>query len=125
LNAETKQAGPFAVNTEGNFGLDKRTRVTFFATGISGSVANTDPSNDVTVNGQRRANLAESVIVEARTADGQTVRLAVEYAGVQGILPGMDQVTVVLPASLKNAGSVQLILILNRQSSNSPTIIIR
>jgi uncharacterized protein (TIGR03437 family) len=98
--------------------------VTFFATGISGSVANPDPSNDVTVKGQRQANYAESVIVEARAAGGQTVRLAVEYAGVQGILPGLDQVTVVLPASLKNAGAVKLTLILNGQISNAPTIFV-
>jgi uncharacterized protein (TIGR03437 family) len=125
VNAETKLGGPFEVNTEGNFGNDKRTRVTFFATGISGSVANSDASNDVWVNGSKRVNFAESVIVEARTVSGQTVRLPVEYAGAQGILPGLDQVTVVLTPELKGAGTVKLTLILNGEISNSPAISIR
>ncbi len=125
LNAGTGLPGTFDINTNDNLGNDKRTRVTFFATGISGSVANTDTSNDLIVNGVTRANFAESVIVEARAASGLTVRLPVEFAGAQGVMSGMDQVTVVLPSNLKSAGTVQLTLILNGQISNTPTIIVR
>lgn len=124
VNGSTKVSGPFNINTTNNFGSDTRTRVTFFATGISGSVANTDMSNDSVIDGVTRPNFAESVIVEARTATGQVVRLPVEFAGVQGILPGVDQVTVVLTPNLKNAGTVQLTLILNGQTSNTATVVI-
>src|SRR6185369_7919529 len=59
-------ASNFEVTSESNFGPDKRTRLTFFATGISGSVFNSDGSNDINVDGQVRANLAEAITVEAR-----------------------------------------------------------
>jgi len=125
LNGGTQVAGSFDVTTGINFGNDKRTRVTFFATGISGSVANTDPSNDITINGAVQPNFAESVVVEARTQNGRTVLLPVEFAGAQGIVPGLDGVTVVLTNSLKGGGTVQLTLTLNGQRSNASTIVIR
>ena len=125
LNAGNKTTGPFDLNTGDNFGNDKRTRVTFFATGISGSVINSDLTNDLVGGSAPGANFAESIVVEARTQDGHTVRLPVEFAGAQGVLPGMDQVTVVLTPNLKGAGTVQLNLIINGQASNSATIVVR
>jgi uncharacterized protein (TIGR03437 family) len=50
--------------------------------------------------------------------------LAVEYAGVQGLVPGLDQITVVLPSTLKGAGTVQLTLIVGGRRSNAPTVFI-
>jgi uncharacterized protein (TIGR03437 family) len=95
-----------------------------FATGISGRAANSDPSNDVMVNGVSRPNLSESVVVEARTIDGRVIQLPIEFAGAQGVLPDLDQVDVILLSGLQGAGAVQLTLIVNGQRSNSPTIVI-
>ena len=71
-----------------------------------------------------RANFAESVSVEARLSDGRIYNLPVEFAGEQGVLPGLDQVTVRLITELKGAGSVQLTLIINGQRSNAPTVFV-
>jgi len=112
----------FAVVSPGYFGSDKRTRLTFFATGVSGSAVNSDTGNDVKVDGMVRANFAEGVSVEARLGNGQVFTLPVEYAGVQGTVPGLDQITVVLVSQLKGAGTVQLTLIVNGRRSNAPTV---
>ena len=115
----------FEVETPENFGSDKRTRLSIFATGISGCAQNTNTSNDIKVAGSVRANYAESVSVEARLSNGQVITLPVEFAGAQGVLPGLDQVTVVLTSQLKAAGTVQLTLIVGGQRSNVPTVFIK
>ena len=51
--------------------------------------------------------------------------LPVEFAGAQGLLPGLDQVTMVLIPQLKGAGNVQLTLIVGGQRSNAPTVFIK
>lgn len=114
----------FSVTTSQNPGSDKRTRVMFFATGVSGSAANTDSNNDLRLGASVIANLAESVIVEARTSDGRIYQLPVEFAGAQGSFPGLDQISVVLRPELQNAGNVSLTLIVNGQRSNAPTIVV-
>jgi len=115
----------FSVTTPENFGADKRTRFTFFATGVSGSVANTDAANDITLGATVIANLSESIVVEAHTQDGRVYQLPVEFAGAQGGVPGLDQINVVLIPELQGAGSVDLTLIVNGQRSNAPTIVVR
>lgn len=112
------------VTTRHNLSADKRTRVSFFATGVSGSAANTDTRNDVTVDTTLVLNLAESVIVEARTQDNRIYNLPVEFAGARPALPGLDQVNVVLVPQLQGAGRVLLTLIVNGRRSNAPTIIV-
>jgi uncharacterized protein (TIGR03437 family) len=124
-NGQKQTATDFEVTTADNFGSDKRTRLNFFATGISGSAYNTDSSNDVNFNGQVRVNFAEAITVEARLGDGEIFTLPVEFAGAQGVLPGVDQVTVVLIPELKSAGTVQLTLIVGGRRSNAPTIFIK
>jgi uncharacterized protein (TIGR03437 family) len=111
--------------TAENLGSDKRTRLSFFASGISGSAVNTNTSNDVAVGGIVRANFAESITVEARLNSGQVLTLPVEFAGVQGTLPGLDQITVILTPELRGAGTVQLSLIVGGQRSNAPTVTIK
>jgi uncharacterized protein (TIGR03437 family) len=118
-------ASNFDVTSQNNFGSDKRTRLTFFATGISGSVLNSDSRNDVTVDGRVRANLAEVISVEARLGNGQVMTLPVEFAGAQGVLPGLDQVTVILKPELRGAGTVQLTLVVGGRRSNAPTVSIK
>jgi uncharacterized protein (TIGR03437 family) len=124
-NGQNLIASNFEVTSEGNFGSDKRTRLTFFATGISGSVFNSDGSNDVNIDGKVRANLAEAITVEARLPNGQVLNLPVEFAGVHGSVPGLDQVTVILRPELKGAGIVQMTLIVNGRRSSSPTVFIK
>ena len=123
-NGQTNTTTGFDVVTSQNFSSDKRTRINFFATGISASAANLDTRNDVNLGAKIRANFAESVMVEARLSDGRVYNLPVEFAGEQGVLPGLDQVTVRLISELKGAGSVQLTLIVNNQRSNAPTVLI-
>jgi len=115
----------FDVLTPGNFGSDKRTRLIFFATGISGSAVNSDSSNDINVGGSVRANFAEAVTVEARLGNGQVFILPVKFAGAQGTLPGLDQITTVLIPQLKGAGTVQLTLIIGGRRSSAPTVFVQ
>ncbi len=115
----------FDVQTLANLGSDKRTRLSLFATGVSANAQNTDTSNDVQVDGNTRVNFAESVSVEARLTNGTTYMLPVEFAGSQGVLPGLDQVNVILISQLKGAGNVQLTLIVNGQRSNAPVISVK
>lgn len=115
----------FQTLTPENFGGDKRTRLTFFATGLSGSAFNANTQNDVTIDGRTRPNYAESIVVEAKTRNNKVFVLPVEFAGAQGILQGMDQITVILVPELKGVGRVHLTLIVNGQRSNAPTIEVR
>src|SRR6185295_2146922 len=124
-NGQNLISSNFEVTSLGNFGSDKRTRLTFFASGISGSVANSNTSNDITVNGKVRVNFAEAISVEARLPNGQVMTLPVEFAGAQGTVPGLDQVTVILRSELKGAGIVQLTLVVNGRRSSSPTVFIK
>jgi uncharacterized protein (TIGR03437 family) len=124
-NGQNLIASNFEVTSLGNFGSDKRTRLTFFASGISGSVVNSNTSNDITVNGKVRVNFAEAITVEARLPNGQVMTLPVEFAGAQGVVPGLDQVTVILRPELKGAGIVQLTLVVSGRRSSSPTVVIK
>jgi uncharacterized protein (TIGR03437 family) len=124
-NGQNLMTSNFEVVTPGNFGSDKRTSLTFFATGISGSALNSNTSNDVNLGDRVRPNFAEAITVEARLGNGQVVNLPVEFAGAQGTLPGLDQVTVVLTSQLKGAGTVQLTLIVGGRRSNAPTVFIK
>lgn len=126
VNATTFAKGAFDVTTQPLAGTDTRTRLAILTTGISGGgAANTNTTNDVRNNGEVLANFAESVAVEARTGDGRTFRLPVEYAGVQGRYVGLDQVNVVLLSELKGAGNVALTLIVGGVRSNSASVTIR
>ena len=125
-NGQNLIASNFEVTSLGNFGSDKRTRLTFYASGISGSVTNSVTTNDISVDGKTRANLAEGISVEARLGNGDMMTLPIEYAGPERALPGLDQVTVILKPELKGAGAVQLTLIVNgRRSPAAPTVFIK
>lgn len=127
LDALNVYNGTFATVTPAQYlGLDTRTRLSILATGISTGLSNTDPSNDVWLaNGQMLANLAESVVVEARKSDGTTIALTVEYAGMQGGVPGLDQINVVLPSQLAGAGSVELTVVISGVRSNKITVVVQ
>jgi len=126
LDALTFQSGTFSTTTARLMGLDARTRLSIWASGISSGISNMDFSNDIWLsNGRRLENLAESVAVEANTTDGRTFRLPVEYAGAQGSLPGLDQVNVVLVPELAGAGTVQISVLIGSVRSNMVTIVVR
>lgn len=124
-NSRKMNATSIDVETPENFGDDKRTRLILFGTGISGGALNSVTSNDVEIDGVSRPNFAEGVSVEARCSDGRVFTLPVEFAGAQGVLPGLDQVNVILVPGLRGAGNVTLTLIINGQRSNAPSIFVR
>ncbi|HEY3027419.1 MAG TPA: hypothetical protein VGJ55_14815, partial [Pyrinomonadaceae bacterium] len=124
VNAATLMPGPFSLTTTQNLTADKQTRLLILASGISNGAPNTNAANDVKLGLGMIANLAESVVVEARTSDGRIIRLPVEFAGADGRLPGLDQIIVVIPTELKGVGTVELSLIVAGQRSNAPTVTI-
>jgi uncharacterized protein (TIGR03437 family) len=127
LNNATQTAGGFGfdISTFPNFGADPRTFLAIFAAGISSRAPNTDLSNDVSMVGVPRPNLAESVTLEARMQDGRIFTLPVAFAGAQGNIRALDECVFALPSQLQGAGNVTLTLIINGESSNSPLILIR
>lgn len=125
-NGQTFATTNLKVETPENLGSDKRTRLTLFATGITGSVSNSDITNDIKLGpGLVKPNFAESVTVEALANNGRVYSLPVEFAGAQGVLPGLDQINVRLVPELKNAGLVQLTLIIGGRRSNTPILFIK
>ena len=127
INGLNISSGSFSTVTQAPFvGFDTRTRVSFFATGISSALTNTDLGNDVLLpNGQMLLNVAESVKVEARTSGGAVINLPVEFAGPQGALAGLDQITVMLPAQLAGAGTVQLTVVVGGTRSNAVSVVVQ
>jgi uncharacterized protein (TIGR03437 family) len=69
-----------------------QTRVVLYATGL------------------RPLIISNSLIIRARTNDGRTFLLPVDYAGAGKILPGLDQVIVKLIPELAGAGQVTIMI---------------
>jgi uncharacterized protein (TIGR03437 family) len=96
-----------------------------YATGLRGA-PNTDLANDLASGAFNRANVAESITIEARLQNGLVYQLAVEYAGAAfDGAAGVDQVNFILPHTLQGAGEVELTLVAGGQRSNAGTIIVR
>ena len=125
LNAANMKTGPFAVTTQENFGTDKRTRLMLFASNVSSLVNTSHSSNFILTSSGALANMAASVMVEARTSDGRTFLLPVEFAGAQGAVTGLDQINIVLIPELQGIGDVELTLIVTGLRSNSVALTIR
>lgn len=122
VNAVTLRTGEFSVTTPQNPGADKQTRVLIFACGLDNGSLNTNPSNDIIFGNSILPNIAESVVVEARTMDNRIFQLPVEFAGPSVQTEGMDQFNVRLIRELAGAGSVKLTLIVAGQRSKVATI---
>ena len=122
LNAATLRSGEFNVTTSANFGVDKQTRLMIFASGVSSSVLNMNAGSDPIFGSSIFPNIAESVVIEARTMDNRIFQLPVEFAGPSSRSPGLDQVNVRLIGELRGAGNVELTLIVGGQRSNMATI---
>src|SRR5207302_1638256 len=122
LNAITLTSGGFNVTTPQTFGADKLTRLMIFASGLNSLALNTNTSNDVIFGASIFPNIAESVVVEARTVDNRVFQLPVEFAGPSGQTYGLDQINVRLIGELRGAGSVEFTLIIAGRRSNTATI---
>ncbi len=103
LNGVTFQLEPFAAETTENGGDDKRTRLSFFGTGV------------------RRAG---SVKVELVDRTGRTVTLDAEYAGPAPGFFGLDQINVALPLHMSAAGFVEARLRVGTMTSNQVSIVV-
>jgi uncharacterized protein (TIGR03437 family) len=126
LSSTNLITGPFGVNTLNAIGGDKQTRLTLLTTGLCNGLVNADTSNDILkAPGVLIPNLAESVAVQARTRDGRTFLLPVEYAGAAGGLPGLEQVNVRLSPELRGAGEIELIIIVGNERSNTATVFVK
>jgi hypothetical protein len=125
FNAATMKMGAFDVQTQENFGDDKRTRLMLFTSGVSSAVNTAHASGYVSINSQSVANVADSVKVEARASDGRVFQLPVEYAGAQGVIVGLDQVNVVLVPELRGAGNLELTLVIGSYRSNPVAVTVR
>jgi len=122
VNAATTTSGEFKVTTPENFGADKQTRLVIFASGLRSGSLNTNLSNDVLFGASILANIAESVVVEARTSDNRVFQLPVEFVGPSGQSAGLDQVHVRLIGDLEGAGSVELTIVVAGHRSNMAMI---
>ncbi|HYE15122.1 MAG TPA: hypothetical protein VD968_11820, partial [Pyrinomonadaceae bacterium] len=123
MNAADYTRGIFKVYTPANLsGTDRRTRLMIFATGLRGA-ANADAANDVRA--PARANVAESVAVEARLQNGLVYWLPVEYAGAAAARQsGVDQVNALLPNQLSESGVVELTIVVGGKRSNTARIVV-
>ena len=116
--------GGFSTVSSGGLGADSRTRVALWASGISTGLTNINTSNDIFMgNGKMLANFADLVNVEARTSDGRIFNLPVEFVG--SLIPGLDQVNIVLIPELAGAGSVELTIVVAGHRSNSGSIVVQ
>ena len=109
LNAVTYGLGPFTVTTAVNPTADKATRLAIFGTGLR-FAGNSSRAPGVNATG--------SVSATATLNDGSVVPLTVEFAGAAPGFFGLDQINVVLPASMDGAGLVKLVVNAGAQASN-------
>lgn len=113
LNSVIHQLEPFVVQTPENPGEDKRTRLTMYGTGLRFA----GPPDSRPADG----NVAAYVKVQT-TNGADAVNLTVEYAGPAPYYSGLDQVDVVLPASLDGEGIVTVTLATEDLVSNGVTM---
>jgi uncharacterized protein (TIGR03437 family) len=116
LNGVTFTPEPFQATTSQNAIPDKRTRLSFFGTGLRYAGNSTqDPS--VT-------NVANAVTAQATDSLGGVHSLPVEYAGPAPDFAGLDQVNVVVPPDLEGAGLVNVQLQSGKTSSNPVSVVL-
>lgn len=114
-NGVTFALEPFQSLTPQNAIADKRTRLSFYGTGLRYAGNPTLDSGTV--------NVASAVTAQATTSLGITQNLPVEYAGPSPVYPGLDQVNVVVPAQLEGAGLVNVQMFSGNAASNSVSIV--
>ena len=123
LNASEWRRDGLSALTSWSLGSDLQTRLSILTTGLSSGLTNNNPGDDVWLsNGKLIENYAEAVQVEIRTSDNRTFTLPVEFAGANGTLRGLDQVTVRLTPELAGAGDVQITVIAGGRRSNMSVV---
>src|SRR3984957_3998951 len=115
LNGVTFSPEPFQATTSQNAIPDKRTRLSFFGTGLR-YAGNSTQNASVT-------NVANAVTAQATDSLGGVHPLAVEYAGPAPNFAGLDQVNVVVPSDLEGAGLVNVQLQSGNATSNPVSIV--
>jgi trimeric autotransporter adhesin len=115
LNGVTFSPEPFQATTSQNAIPDKRTRLSFFATGLR-YAGNSTQNPSVT-------NVANAMTAQATDSLGGVHTLPVEYAGAAPNFAGLDQVNVVVPPDLEGAGLVNVQLQSGNTSSNPVSIV--
>ena len=91
---------------------DTRTRLTLWGTGIRFAA----PDGE--------SNAAALIQVEAVDRTGRVIELAVEYAGPAPLFFGLDQINVVVPAHMANAGFVELRIWIGEEASNRISVLL-
>jgi trimeric autotransporter adhesin len=115
LNSVTFSPEPFQATTSQNAVPDKRTRLSFFGTGLR-YAGNSSQNTGVT-------NVATAVTAQATDSLGGVHRLPVEYAGPAPDFAGLDQVNVVVPQDLEGAGLVNVQMQSGNITSNPVSIV--
>jgi len=125
LNASEWHRDGLSALTSWALGSDLQTRLSILTTGLTSGLTNNNPGDDVWLsNGKLVENYAEAVQVEIRTSDNRTFTLPAEFAGANGTMRGLDQVTVRLTPELAGAGDVQITIIAGGQRSNMSVVTI-
>lgn len=101
LDSVTQLRGPFSIMASHNFSLDKRTRITLFATDIDLMSAD-----------------VQAVTAQAEDSQNRTYPLVVEFVGRVPAWDWLTQVNVKLPDALENAGEVRISISVRGTSSN-------
>jgi uncharacterized protein (TIGR03437 family) len=117
FNPVTNKEAPFEVETPANPGEDKRTRVTFLATGIRYADGRTPDGQPVDVTSYLR--------IEAKDLEGRALTLPVESTAFFDDVPGADWITVVLPPEANRTSKVVIRVQAGEMVSNEAAIRIR
>ena len=113
LNGVTYAPAPFLVETVENGGADLRTRLAIYATGLRYAG---NPTHDSSI-----ADVSQYVTAQGRDSTGRNYNFTVEYAGPAPGFFGLDQVNIVVPASLDGVGDVSLTIATENGPSNVVT----
>jgi uncharacterized protein (TIGR03437 family) len=125
LNASEWHRDGLSALTSWALGSDLQTRLSILTTGLTSGLTNNNPGDDIWLsNGKLVENYAGDVQVEIHTSDNRTFTLPAEFAGANGTMRGLDQVTVRLTPELAGAGDVQITIIAGGQRSNMSVVTI-
>ena len=123
LNASEWHRDGLSALTSWALGSDLQTRLSILTTGLTSGLTNNNPGDDIWLsNGKLVENYAGDVQVEIHTSDNRTFTLPAEFAGANGTMRGLDQVTVRLTPELAGAGDVQITIIAGGQRSNMSVV---
>ncbi|HEV2688466.1 MAG TPA: hypothetical protein VGV35_07920, partial [Bryobacteraceae bacterium] len=109
LNAVTFSGGPFLVETPENSGIDKRTRLAVYATGLRYAG---NPSHDPTL---------PNAAIQVQAQDDRGNVYDVEFAGAAPGFFGLDQLNLIVPAAADGVGVLTLSVAAENRASNTVT----